>query len=446
VRPDQRAGDQVVVLGGWIESRTRRDQRVFHCNGMPAAGAEPEVVEGCLVGRVSKDATRTGPGEVLKVAAEAAVDEPESGCAPYIQFCRGEGDSVLGEVSGNRYLHASHRLDKEARRRLAEIGWSRPRPKHGLFNFGAEVDQSRADQLAVMAVTALQEVFAVMHPAFLVGDVQIGEDPDLPHANTVVPPDEPLATASDGRKHLDQLVDQALLPLPGQVPDRDDDGDVRVVSGTPVVFVRTGPHAPVITIWAEVAVEVGDLDRAKFEVAVLNRERPFAKFVLFDDRIVAQVHLPAAPFAPEHLRQMLAMMCALADEVDDDLAVRVRGRRFLEPCDVQETDAGGDSESGGIHPAMLTLLQLDAESPGSVKPALAARVCENDTELLLTLIRWNEAQEIAWRTARDEATDAGDPNDEADVCEHERTHAQRTTKLLRKALRLVVKEGRCERR
>jgi hypothetical protein len=386
-----------------------------------------------------------GPGEVLGVAVEAAVDEPESGCAPYIQFWRGEGDSVLGEVSGNRNLHAAHRLDREARRRVAEIGWSRPRPKHGLFNFRAEVDQSHADQLAVMAITALREVFGVIHPAFLVGDVWIGEDPDLPYADPVEPPQEPLATTSDDREHLDQLVDQALLPQLGQVPNRDDDGDICVVSGTAVVFVRTLPHAPVIMIWAEVVVEVCDLDRARFEVEVLNRERPFAKFVLEDDRIVAQVHVPAAPFVPEHLRQMLTMMCGLADEVDDDLAVRVRGRRFLEPSDLQETDAGDKSESSGIHPAMRTLLQLEAESPGSIKPSLAARVCENDTELLVTLIRWNEEQQIAWRNARDDATDAGDPDDEADLCEHERAHARRTTKLLRKALRLVV-EGRCERR
>jgi len=50
----------------------------------------------------------------------------------------------------------------------------------------------------------------------------------------------------------------------------------------------------------------------------------------------------------------------------------------------------------------------------------------------------DEEQEIAWRTACDNARDAGDPDDEADVCEHERAHAQRTTKLLRKALRLVL--------
>jgi len=277
------------------------------------------------------------PGEVLEVAVEAAVDEPESGCAPYLQFRRGEGDSVLGEVSGNHYLHDAHRLDKEARQRLTEIGWSRPKSKHGLFNFLAEVDQSHADQLAVMAVTALHEVFGVTHPAFLMGDVRIGEDLGLPNADTVELPDEPLATTPVGREHLDQLVDQALVPFLGQVPNRDDDGDIPVVNGTAVVFLRILPHAPLIKIWAEVSVEVSELDRAKFEVEVLNRERPLAKFVLVDDRIVAQVHLPAVPFVPEHLRQMLAMMCELADEVDDDLAVRVSGRRFLEPSDLKET-------------------------------------------------------------------------------------------------------------
>jgi hypothetical protein len=220
---------------------------------------------------------------------------------------------------------------------MEKIGWSQPRPKRRVFNFQAELDQSHADHLAVMAVSALREVFGVRHPAFLVGDVVIGEDLDLPQAAAVELPEEPLAITPVGRQHLDQLVDQALVPLLGQLQCRDDDGDIPVVCGTAVVFVRTLAHAPLIRIWAEVAVEVSDHDRAKFEVGVLNRDRPFAKFVLVDDRIVAQVHVPASPFAPEHLRQALAMMCELADEVDDDLAVRVSGRRFLEPDDLDGT-------------------------------------------------------------------------------------------------------------
>ena len=114
-----------------------------------------------------------------------------------------------------------------------------------------------------------------------------------------------------------------------QLPNRDEDDDIPVVSGSAVVFLRTLPHTPLIKIWAEVAVKVSDLKHTKFEVEVLNRARPFAKFVLVDDRVVAQVHLLAAPLVPEHLRQTLAMMCELAAEVDGDPVVRVSGRRFL---------------------------------------------------------------------------------------------------------------------
>ena len=91
-----------------------------------------------------------------------------------------------------------------------------------------------------------------------------------------------------------------------------------------------------------------------------------------------------------------------------------------------------------IHPVMLALLQLDADQPGSIRPKVAAQLCGHDPDLLLQLISWNEEQpEIAWRAARDEARAAAD-FDEAEVCEGEREHAQRTTKALRKALRRVL--------
>ena len=275
----------------------------------------------------------------------------------------------------------------------------------------------------------------------------------MPHVETDGTPEEPLAVTPTCRAHLDQLIDQALVPIFGRVPIRDEDGDIPVTSGTAVVFVRTQPHGPVIKIWAEVAVEIGHLDRAKFEIEVLNRDHPFVKFELVDDRIAANVLLPAAPFVPEHLRQTLTMMCQVADAVDDDLAVRVGGRRFLEHDAViktnvsDETDATSDGYGDGdgdgeMHPALLTLHQLDAQNPGSVKPALAARICGYNAALLLTLIRCEEEQEIAWRLARDDATVVGDPDDEAKICEHERAHAQRTIRLLRKALRRVVEADR----
>lgn len=379
------------------------------------------------------------PDEFIGVVVETAAGDTGAECAPYVQILRAGADEVIGEVSGNHYLSQAHRLSKDDRRRLVEIGWSRPTPKAGLFNFRVEVDLSYADQVAAMTVSALREVFGVPHPAFLVSDVGIDEDPDLPSVDTDAQADEPLAVMPDGLEHLDQLVDQALVPFLGQVPKRDPDGDIPIICGTAVVFVQVLPHAPIIRIWAELVVQITDLDRARFEVAVLNRDRPFAKFVLIGDKVVGQVHLPAAPFAPAHLRETLSMMCNLAEEVDTDLAIRVSGRRFLEPSELLEQERGDEDDE--IHPAMLTLLELDAERPGSVKASVAAHVCDYDPQLLLTLIRWNEEQEMSWRSSREEALRVGDPDDEAAVCKHEAAHAKRTVKLLRKALRIVVTES-----
>jgi hypothetical protein len=377
--------------------------------------------------------------EFIGVVVETAAGDAGAECAPYVQILRDGADEVIGEVSGNHYLSQAHRLSKQDRRRLTEIGWSRPTPKEGLFNFRVEVDLSHADQVAAMTVSALREVFGVPHPAFLVSDVDIDEDPDLPCVEADAQADEPLAVMPDGREQLDQLVEKALVPFLGQVPKRDQDGDIPIICGTAVVFVQVLPHAPIIKIWAELAVEITDLDRARFEVAVLNRDQPFAKFVLIGDKVVGLVHLPAAPFVPVHLRETLGVMCHLAEELDTDLAIRVSGRRLLEPSDLLEQDS--EDEEDDIHPAMLTLLQLDAERPGSVKASVAAHVCDYDPDVPLTLIRWNEEQEVAWRESREVARRIGDPDHEAAACEHEAAHAKRTVKVLGKALRIVVTDG-----
>jgi hypothetical protein len=124
---------------------------------------------------------------------------------------------------------------------------------------------------------------------------------------------------------------------------------------------------------------------------------------------------------------------------DAALARRVGGRVFLDPAESisEENEDEYESVEEAIHPVMQCLLQLDADEPGSVRPEDAARLCGYDSDLLLELIRWNEEQEIAWRQARDEAYATGE-DDEAEVCEIERAHADRTVKLLRKALRRVV--------
>lgn len=85
-----------------------------------------------------------------------------------------------------------------------------------------------------------------------------------------------------------------------------------------------------------------------------------------------------------------------------------------------------------IHPAMLTLLQLDAAAPGSITPELAASVCAMGRDLVLELITSNAEQEIAWRQAGGQTLLTGDA-DEAPVCDGESRHVEQMVDLLRRA-------------
>ena len=435
--------------------------------------------------------------DVMIVSAESSVDDEEEGAAPYVQFVAWGERFVRSEVSSNEYLADEVRLDDAAARMIAALGWHEPTidkddedPGEGSANFFLDVERSNADRLAVMTTRALRDVFGVAHPAFLTAgglDEDAEHDLGIPPGGPSEPEVEPPAVFPRDRDHLVELVDRALTPFFGNAPLHDEDGDIPVVNGSALVFVRVAEQMPSIQLFCCVVHGVTDEDSASFEVAVLNRDQAFLKFLLVEDRVMAQLWLPAYPFAPEHLRSMLAIMSETVDAVDDDLARRVGGRRTFEPGEradgydeqpsleaadpeldaaldpapdpargptldpgldpaldpgmdpALEVNDDAETRTDAIHPAMMTLLQLDADAPGTLTPELVASVCAMNRELILELITWNSQQEIAWRKARDRALLGADP-DEAEVCEREVRHAEATVNLLRRALRLVVEQ------
>ncbi|HLN78100.1 MAG TPA: hypothetical protein VK204_13710 [Nocardioidaceae bacterium] len=402
--------------------------------------------------RLADRLAEMGEDDMLVIDAEVADDDID-GAAPYVQFAGfGEGSMVRGEVSSNNYLAEPYALDEDRVARLTALGWHLPtvgpgQPEgDGSGNFFTDLPLAEADRLAVMAVKALREVFGVAHPAFLVAD-GLGEDPEapLPPSDAVpVERDEPLAIMPESAEHLRELVDEALTPLFGAAPQHDDDGDIPVPWGSSLVFVRVDDEVPVVQLFGFVVEGVKDLERAAFEVSVLNRDFRFIKFLLVEDRVMARVHLPAWPFVPEHLRSMLTGMSAQLDQIDEDLVARVGGTRAFEssddgeegtpPVPVAQVGAGSDET------VLKTLLQLDVDAAGTVDPELAAGVCRFDQELIVRLLGETERQEISWRQARDNALLAGD-GEEAGACDHEMEAWERTSALLRRALRLVVERA-----
>lgn len=391
-------------------------------------------------GRLADHVAAMEDDELALVEAESSVDEEDDGAAPYVQFCAWGDDLVRCEVSSNAYLADEQQLDDEQVAALVALGWNAPtyspdeEADSGSTNFYLDAERKQADRLAVLTVRALRDVFGVAHPAFLSSDELATSDAPAPGpADDHV--EEALATDPDDRDHLRSLVDAALVPVFGGLPEHDSDDDVPVVSGSGLVWVRVLEDAPVVQLFSALVCDVRDRERAAFEVAVLNRDVQFLKFILVEDTVMAYLYIPALPFAPLHLRAMLDLMCKMVDRIDDDLVTRVGGRRAFE---TPVADAEAEEAEAPTHPALQTLIELDAASPDSIDPELAAAICDMDRLLVLQLISWNSEQEVAWRHTRDEAVLDGDPDDVADACEEQMRRAERLTNLLRRALRVVV--------
>jgi hypothetical protein len=406
--------------------------------------------------------------EILVIDADVSVDDDGPGCAPYVQYCAWGDEAVRAEVSSNVYLAGDVMLDHAGEAALARLGWRAPTHAgdedagSGSANFHLDAGRREGDRVAAMAVAALRDVFGVPHPAFLDWP-QTEEEPQS--AATPDGSDEPLAVMPESADHLRELVVSALTPPGGPAVEVDEDGDIPLPMGSALLFVRAVDSAPVVEMFAFVVRGIRHTDRAAFEVAVLNRDTRMIKFVLLDDAVLATLQLPASPFTPRNLRAMVLSMAEVIDRVDDDLVARVGGRRGLEPEPADETDdAMGDErevsenpadaedqpghaqpqddpEQPCLHPALQTLLHLDAHGTGEVAPELAASVCEFDRDLVLTLLREASEQEITWRKSANLAL-IGDDTDEAKICFHEAAGWEATVETLRAALQVIVERER----
>ncbi len=391
--------------------------------------------------------------DILVLAVDSTMSDDEDGAAPYVQFCAIDGDMVRSEVSSNEYLDNRYALDAGARDVLTELGWSPPTGKRdveegdsGSANFCLELDRGSADRLAVMTVKALRDVFGVAHPAFLSakssGD---GEAPDLgipsPVVESAVEVDEPLAVLPESVDHLRALVDAALTPVFGHGPKHDSDGDIPVVAGSALLFIRVLDDAPAVEIFSTIVRGITDLDAAAAVVTDLNNGIRMIKFVLIDDVIIAVAHVAALPFAPLQLRGVLDYMSRVADGVDDGLVTRLGGRRAFEEESATEPASEDDDESNDLPPELLTLLHLDPSGDSAVEPDLAASVCNYDRDVVLRLLKISSQEEIAWRQSYDEATMKGD-RDEAAASDAEAAGWAKTVETLRGALRVIVERDR----
>lgn len=294
--------------------------------------------------------------QFLCVEAEVpATGEPLRGAVPYVQAMRAP-QGLQVEMASNECLDRRFRLSKDVRRHVRGLGFSKPRGE-SLPNYWAQFRIERAGEAAHLLVTALREGYGVQNPAFLHTEhaalaalIRRGDGParetvteDEPMVPWLPAPGEDLAAYPRDPSHLRELIAAALLPMVGEVPPADEDGDIGILAGChSVVFLRPTGNLPHVLIHCPVVIGVADRKAARREVRTLNRVHPGIQYVLIGDAIHVRMLIPAMPFAPTHLRAEVNTMLRLVPGIDTIVAERVRGRTFLGEVGGPAPDPGSD--------------------------------------------------------------------------------------------------------
>ncbi|MGB7963867.1 MAG: hypothetical protein WCF12_13055 [Propionicimonas sp.] len=263
-----------------------------------------------------------------------AIATEKPGQVPFVRFgCRADR-SILAEASGNAVLAEAFQLEPAKLQLLDDLGWEAPALDRDFprLNHSFVMPQEASQAIADRAVATLRGVFAVPHPAFLAPD-QLAEvlAPQLPRE--LPTPDhadqDAVAISASSLSALSALVAAELADALGHEPLRDPDGDFALRVGSAMVFVRCTPDTREVIVFSPLVQDIEGRSRAMEVLSDLNTQVRFVRFLLIRDRVFASISLLAQPFVPAHLRQALDAMTRVADELDDQLALKLKGRTFF---------------------------------------------------------------------------------------------------------------------
>lgn len=378
------------------------------------------------------------------VVVELAV-EAEGGAAPYCQVLAGQGWLRVEAVS-NVYLSDEFALDVFQDGALKHLGFAEPEAAElpGATNYWVDLQQREADRAAVMMVRALREVYAVVHPAYLVSDGLSDEQQVEASGDIVRPvprrgepdPDEPMSPQSPD--DVRQAVEVAVGGLYDELPAWDQDGDLPLDTKRGVVWVTVGSQTPRVLLHAPLVSDVVDEERALVEVNLLNRREFGLTFSVQDGHIRVTRELDVRVVVPAQLGMEMERLTTQVDVWASDLVDRVGGRCMNDQTTRQPAGLPASRPTDGrFATAYGVMVELERAQRGSVGPATMARIFENDTGLLLKAVRINEQRRREMRGKVREARDQGRSKAEQ-VARARQEYLRELTARMRAALRLLV--------
>lgn len=405
--------------------------------------------------RISDDWSEFAEGFIQNVlgcesdeAIVVVVDRSLGDASPMFRaFLSDDGQVAFLEVSSNQTLPELSRHSATQIGWLLRLGWNPPSPPNEdpqvpSFHVATDVEDIRS--LAGLLIDTLRVVFGIPHPSFL-RPAPVEDELHQP-AEGVDPhwDEEPLPISQaypiDDLDDLHWAVSHVIRHSNGSYIAPDENGVFALRMGSSGVLIAVRKPAA-ISVVAFVVSAMRWPDRAVTQLQELNEISAFTRFHIHNDSIMATCDIPANPFVPAHLIEVMHSVGVLIDEVDDDLAALTGGvvlfgndYRPAAPNDVESHD---DEDSDPLPEELLALIQMDNEPDVHVDPELAARLFRRDRSQILKCIRQCEEQTISWTESARDADSEGDP-DEAEVCYTEASAWEDMASLLRQSLPFTI--------
>lgn len=222
---------------------------------------------------------------------------------------------------------------------LTGLGWDVPRDVDSTELPRLTMPTYEASHLAHLVAGTIERVFGIPHPVFLhdVADATVGmrhSEPPRVAAGTSMPV-APVADAADFRSEPINDPDQAtravgvaLSEVYGDQVESDEHDLFTVPAGSVVLFIRAHRSLPLIVFRSPLVPAVEDAGAAETEVAILNRDSLWCRYVFDGKSVYAESEFVDRVFVPVNFKIQLTEISAELDDVYPDLARRVAPKQW----------------------------------------------------------------------------------------------------------------------
>lgn len=263
--------------------------------------------------------------------------------APYVRFTAVGPGRIHARVSAGGSDDVPAPLLPGQRDQLAALGWdcgtaAGTQPTDTGPQLTATVE--RASEVAHLVAGTMEQVFGIPHPVFL-HDVTEPDD-HVPHDSGGHPPENadfqplPITTPDEATR----AVGTALAEVYQRRVQADEHDVFTVPAGCVLLFVRAHRSLPLVVFRSPLVSSVTDVAAAETEVAILNRDSLWCRYVFDGKTISAESEFVDRVFVPINFKIQLAEVSAELDDVYSDLARRVAGKRW------RDTRAADDRRPG----------------------------------------------------------------------------------------------------